>query len=706
MRPASLFDRRIVQISFLGFIVCAIYWRGVFNGFAYDDWYYLVGNEAYRTFDLKRIFTSMANGIEFLPIRDLTLLLDYQFWGEKNPGGFHFSNIVWFVFATVALYYLVNELVANVSCDTTESRGISYLPFLTAALFAVHPVNGEAVNFIGGRNVVLAAFFFFLSTTLYCRFLRTEKLSLVIYGASLLFFLFAMLCKATVIMLPFLLLALQLLAYGRRTGLRRLIWLDPFFVLSALFFYLFTRVGVSAKLIEKSPMLHDISASWLVAKLAKAVQIPFFYLAKLFAPIGLTIRYEPQFASSLSSPLVLAAVAGVLTLAALPFILARTAPLLSCAIIWFLVTLLPVLNLYDTYPVVADRYLFIPGVGIFLGIALLLVKLFDSGRKPAAIALVVAIIFCSGGYSYARVGVWKDNKSLWQATIAANPSAVEGYTALGAECLKDGDYDRAITLFKEASRINPQSLGYELGMGSIYFIQGDSRNAIAMLVRGLTINPNSARAHNLLGDVYSRIGETDKALEHFSAVLMTGQEGHHLVPGVRAKMALLKASQPESLAALKQKAASDPNDLKTLGNLALQLDKRGEYREAMSYYRRMESLGMKDWRLFNNMANILMKWNMFSQASSYLERSLELNPKNPDALNNLGLVRMNMRDFRGAISAFEKAIAIDGSYSYAQLNLARTYLKMGDRQTAERYFNYITTKFPQLRDRVREAMQS
>lgn len=705
MQSMSVYDRRIMQISFLGFIICVIYWRGVFNNFAYDDWYYIVGNEVYRNFDLKKVFTSLANGIEYLPVRDLSMIADFLAWGEKNPGGFHLSNIIWFFFTTISLYFVVQEIIALLISDSQKLAGVKYVPLLTAALFVAHPVNGEAVNFIGGRNVILASCFFFLSIFFYIRLLRSERFSAWNYAFSIALFIVAMFSKATVIVLPFLLLALQLLAYGR-SGLRRLMWLDPFFVLSALFFYFFTRVGVSAQLIEKSPLSNVLSTAWIAGKLTKAVQIPFFYLRKLFVPTGLTIRYDNHFADQFFTPVVIAAFIGVLILTVIPFLLARKYPLLSCGIIWFLVTLLPVLNLYDTYPVVADRYLFIPGIGVFLVIAALLSMLLETGYKSAAVTLVLVMLLCCGGYSHARVGVWKDNKSLWQATIDTNPQAVEAYTALGSEYLRAGDYDHAIKLFKEAGRISPKSVSYELGMGSVYFVQGDSRSAIEILNRALLVNPDSARVHNLLGDVYASIGELEKALEHYAAVLKTGQEGHHLVSGIKVKMAKLSASPPQSLAALRQKAAASPNDLKLLGDLALQLDQRSEYDEAMACYQKLERLGMNDWRLFNNMANIFMKKRLFSKSSVYYERSLALNPKNPDALNNLGLVRSNLGDFKGAIAAFEKAMAVDSNYSYAPFNLARTYRRMGVRQEAERYFHYTVNRFPQLREKVQHEMQS
>lgn len=143
--------------------------------------------------------------------------------------------------------------------------------------------------------------------------------------------------------------------------------------------------------------------------------------------------------------------------------------------------------------------------------------------------------------SHARVGIWQNNKTFWQSIIDVNPRSVEAYLALGAEYMKEDDYARAIPLFRKAGSISPKSLSYELGMASICYIRGDLDAAMEILQKGLIINPASARAHILMGDIYSKTENYDKALEHYSRVLVSGQDAHHLIPGTRAKIARINS---------------------------------------------------------------------------------------------------------------------------------------------------------------------
>src|SRR5512143_3247937 len=99
--PIALFDaiRRQVSTRFLHlvllFIVTAVYSHCVKNGFVWDDRIFLIGNSVYKNFDMSHILFARANGVEYLPVRDLTYAIDYAFWGE-NPFAFHVTNLIIF----------------------------------------------------------------------------------------------------------------------------------------------------------------------------------------------------------------------------------------------------------------------------------------------------------------------------------------------------------------------------------------------------------------------------------------------------------------------------------------------------------------------------------------------------------------------------------------------------------------------------------
>src|SRR5512138_3095470 len=97
-------SRYLCLILFL--LVCAVFGNSLLNGFVWDDYFYMVNNRVYVDFDLARIWLSLANGVEYLPVRDMSYALDYAIWGN-NPLGFHLANVVLYGITTVIFYRFV-----------------------------------------------------------------------------------------------------------------------------------------------------------------------------------------------------------------------------------------------------------------------------------------------------------------------------------------------------------------------------------------------------------------------------------------------------------------------------------------------------------------------------------------------------------------------------------------------------------------------
>src|SRR6266568_3562313 len=225
---------KTLHLLFLFAVITAVFASSVQNDFVWDDKVFLVGNRVYRDFDLGRIFFSLANGLEYLPVRDISFALDFFIWGAK-PFGFHLTNLILFFVNTIAIYFFTAEVVLLLKHEhePDTDHGIFTVPFLTALFFAVHPINNEAVYFITCRNVLLSALFFFLSLCLYVKFLRGAASGRwVYYCGALCCYLLSIFSKATSIILPLILLVLILVSRQRNIR-QRLLETVPFFFVSA-----------------------------------------------------------------------------------------------------------------------------------------------------------------------------------------------------------------------------------------------------------------------------------------------------------------------------------------------------------------------------------------------------------------------------------------------------------------------------------------
>src|SRR6266568_4744361 len=334
-----------IPILLLVVVVCAVFGNTLLNGFVWDDNIYLVGRRVYQDFDLGKIFLSPANGHEYQPLRDFTFALDYALWGERAIG-FHLTNVLLYLANIIAVYYLTRRLVPLVTDkEQGDDSGFDLTALCAALLFAVHPIHCEAASWIMSRNALLSGLFFFSSCCCYLAYLQGKRATAGIYIAALLFFLCALLSKATSITLPFVLLLFA--AFNRKErGWMKLTNLAPFFALSLGFFFVFRNIGVQTRVIDSGSAA--VNAAGFASRIATAVQITWFYLWKLCVPLGFAPEYDVLFSGSLAAPAVLAALTGSLVLLVVAWRIRAIFPELMFCLGWVSATLLPVLNLLPT----------------------------------------------------------------------------------------------------------------------------------------------------------------------------------------------------------------------------------------------------------------------------------------------------------------------------------------------------------------------
>jgi len=382
------------------------------GGFVWDDNLF-TANQAYWTYDLKAIFFSLANSLEYQPVRDLTFLADIALWGER-PLGFHLTNLLLFTLVVILVYRLAARLHCWYRDGDAAAEPETFVPLATALLFALHPLRSEVVAWVTQRNTLLATLFCLLSLLLYCRYLEGERGERGVLAGSIAAFVLALFSKAIVVILPLLLLLLS----GCRRGGKRfpVLALLPYFAVSA------AAAGLHIAIARQTTVISAAYGASLVERGAIALQIPFFYLKKTLLPTGLSAFYPDLFSRSLTSLPVL--LGGVLLLAvtAVVWRLRRRLPELAFGYGWFMITLLPVSNLFATSPVVADRYLFLPAIGPCFTVAALLGRLATAGsvRRGITVAGILLLVVLAA-MTHGRNRVWQSDIALWSDTALRSP---------------------------------------------------------------------------------------------------------------------------------------------------------------------------------------------------------------------------------------------------------------------------------------------
>lgn len=692
----SSFGRR-AQVLVLLCLVPLVYGMSLFHGFVWDDNIYFINNPIYQEFNLHAIFFSLANGVEYLPLRDLTYALDYLVWGS-NPVGFHLTNLIFYT-GNVLLAYYLGQLITKRLYAVSGRVGSRLIPFFAAAGFSLHPINAEVVNFVTCRNVLVSGLFFFCACICFIRFFEDESsAAFKWYLISILSFMGAMLGKATAIMLPLLLLAMLPLLFPRQ--LRRLaLSLAPFFVVSLVFFIIFRNIAERAGFTG----LHsfEMTSGLIEGKIALALQIPFFYLKKLLFPYGFSAEYVPDFEPRILSVKVILAFAAVTAGACAVYRLRRSKPEFALCACWFIAALVPVLNFFGTHPIVADRYVYLPAYGFMLATAFVL----DS-VSPHRLKVIVHMALCIilAVLTVVRSRDWQSDETLWRANIRNFPNDMKSYVNLAHYYYDKGEHQKALNFLSENNKVPQLTLYYYFFKGKLLFEQNNFveakkvfRYTVDNMVSGFI------GAHYFLGLIAEKEGDLMSAAISYNKALASEEpDGFQLLSDVRARLKnIKKVWLDQYIANISRDVTSNPGNLAARRELALALDQLGLYNEALEQYLVLEHKGITSWQIYFNIANCYLNLKRYGDAARFYEKVISLGGVSEDAYNNLGISYRKLEKYEKSIKVLEQAVKLFPSAAFPAFNLAITYQAAGQKEKALTSFNELNGRFPDLEDMIR-----
>ena len=466
------------------------------DGFTkWDDPVYVTGNSAIHTLDARTVREAFAGSFfgNYHPLTVLSLALDYRI-GRMDPRGYHLTNVLLHV-ANAVLVFLFLFLLT----------GSPALAAIASLFFGVHPMHVESVAWISARKDVLYALFYLAACVSYVRWARASRPAA--YAATLLFFLLSLLSKGMAVTLPAVLLAVDF--YLERPASARL-WIEkiPFLALSILF----GIVAVVAQL-SSGAVGGGVEHPW-IERLLVACYGLVFYLVKAVAPFGLSAFYPyPTGGWPIHFGLapVLLLLLGWLVVRSL-----RSGRGIAFGAMFYLVCLLPVLQLVPVgEAVVADRYTYLPYVGVGLILATVVMRL---PRTPA-IALLALLLVPAILAARARCAVWRDNVTLWSDVIGKHPDVAMAYTNRAKTYKEERDFARASADLERALALRPNDPGALVNRGNLFYLEGDPGRALADLDRAIEADGRLADAWNSRGAVRSSLGRHEEALADFDRAI-------------------------------------------------------------------------------------------------------------------------------------------------------------------------------------------
>ncbi len=538
----------------LGLVVVSVlpYAHALLNGFVYDDHTQVLNNPYVQNFShLREIFTTTVwsyvgvQGVTnyYRPMMTFGYLVCYQVFGPLAYG-FHLMSLLFHVGVVCLLFLVIARMTVQ-----------RLLAFITAALFALHPIHTESVAWIAAVTDLQLAFFFLL--TFLC-FLcvatpnggRSGRMQLAMAGS----FVVALVSKEQAMTLPVLATAYehffredrQETTWGQKAGRYYLLWL-----LGAA--YLLFRVQFFGAL---APVLQISDLTWGQTILS-AVALAGQYMWKLVWPVDLNAFYIFQRSSMLLESRVLAGLGALLVLVLVFGLLWRRARLAAFAILWMVVTLAPVLNArWMAANVFTERYLYLPSIGFCWLVAWAWVQLWERGREVSAswrnvIAGSLAVVALLGALRImTRAQDWSNDIRLYAKTLKSSPDSYHIRNNLGTVLWKQGRvdeaerewltahklaprnaivlnnlglvrthqkrYGEAVEFFQRAMRLKPYYTDPHLNLGAVLLEMERKPEAELQLRAAVALSPLNFDAHNKLGKLYLDSGRLSDAEDHFA----------------------------------------------------------------------------------------------------------------------------------------------------------------------------------------------
>lgn len=515
-------DATRYEIGLLVLCTLIVYSSSLLNDFVWDDLVVVVAKiESSRLADIPGLFfqsdsIGSIGAPYYRPLNLATYIVDSLFYGH-HPAGYHLTNLAFHILAVLSLYLVSIALFTN--------RAIAWIASL---LFAVHPINAEAVNFISARNNILASLFVLLSLHAYIK--HEHSKSAFALQLSALLFLLGLLCKETAAMLLAVLALQGALVWCRREpALAAAARLWPFGVSMALY------LALRANALSETPGI-DLQLENLLSRLSLHLTILPKYLGLVLLPIDLSVsRLPPDGGYPISIWTLLAWIAIV----AGGYGLWRSkSPATRLGLLWFVVNYVPISNVVPTpSAAMAERFFYLPAIGIWWIVADQLVQIDEKSRgKKMLRATFFGALIALACLSFARSLDWRSNVSLFEKEVKSNPSLAENHYNLCTSYLDEGDYSRAEAACLDADRLDPGNTDVLTQLGNLQQAQRRYERSVSFYQRAVEADASNVNARYNLARLLENLGRRGEAWGHYQALYQTLPAEHYLRADVRSRL--------------------------------------------------------------------------------------------------------------------------------------------------------------------------
>ncbi|MCF6154727.1 MAG: tetratricopeptide repeat protein [Candidatus Brocadia sp.] len=632
------------------------------HSFVYDDESTIINNYFIRQWsNLSNLFTRkyfvLSAELTYRPVVTLSYFIDHTFW-HLNPLGYHLTNILLHAANSTLLFVFAFQIFKK---RTTA--------FISALFFSSYPIFSEVVNAVGFREDLLAFLFLILAFIFYLE--SNKRRYILYYSLSLFCYFLSLFSKEMAITLPLLIVLFDVVFQGlllKKTfsgGESRFSYFKPKFPHYYMGFILITIFYILNRFFFfYNPSESQISYPHdsLFVNFLAMTRVVAYYVKLLFLPFQLNADYVVPFSASpaetsfwLSGLLLI--VIGIVT-----FRLRSQHRYVFFFILWFFVTLIPVMNSIPLGNIMAERYLYIPGAGFSMIIANLLSKLSKQGVTNLNQNGTHASPFLLKG--------GKLSSSLYPSPLPAGGGGIRWggfspfFNVTGSlfvfilffiltgnaylTCKRNNDWKDGLQLWSKTVLTSPNSFRAHINLGNAYEKRGFNASALEKYNKALTIDPNDADVYNNIGIYYDKMNLSDEAIQYYEKCL-----------------------------------AIDPRHTKAHNNLGVVFTRQRRFDDAIQAFSQAISINPLYPDAHNNLGIVYYRKGLINEAEREFKLTISIEPYHAEAHNDLGILYNDKHQYDDAIHEFETAIQIKPDYANAHMNLGAVILKhRKDRDTA------------------------
>jgi tetratricopeptide (TPR) repeat protein len=501
----------ILALIVIGFIV---YCNTFTNQLFWDDFDSIINNQYIKSWEnfpkfFSQNLTAGAGTINnyWRPLLLVSFAADYDI-GGLSPFIYHLQSAFWHILSAVLVYLIFFKILNN-----------KFVPFLTALLFLIHPLQTEAVAYVAGRAdpmhsaLMLLSFLFFLKSTEFPKIFNKK------YLFSILFFILALLVKERAIIFPVIIVLYFITLYPEKIKTnpkRKLKIAIPFFLVSLIYFVLRIKLIHFDEVFDFGQQ-NNIGAENFIHQLLAYLKGIWIYAGLIFWPARLYMEKSIEISKSFFDLQIILGFSIILSSFIAIIYSLKNKKIIAFGLIWFYAALSPSLQIYPIQGLLYEHWLYFPLIGVFFVFSFLINEIITRTKNENAQKIIIFLLLISvlslGIRTMIRNRDWNNPIRFYEKNISLGGFSSRVYTNLGIAYAEEKREEKAIEIFKKAIELNKFTFQAWYDMGNSYGALGDKEKSLECYDQSIAINPYFMPPYYNKAAIFMDKNESDRAID-------------------------------------------------------------------------------------------------------------------------------------------------------------------------------------------------